>query len=89
MEITELKDNKMVLYQMDFGYGIAHARFKIEEVEGATQLTWTYEETPKVLSKAMYSVMNIEDVLATDYEQGLNNLKSYMESKSIPQDTVL
>jgi len=86
MTIDSVDQNSMILYRMQFGFpGEQYARFIFEEEGDGTLVTWTYEEEPISFVKAMYVFMDMEEMLGPDYEKGLSNLKSYMESKPAPE----
>lgn len=83
MTIDSVQDNEMILNRMDFGYGISYARYKIEEQsdQSGTKLTWTYEEDPAFMNRVVWVFMDIEDVVGNEYEQGLQDFKTFMEAK--------
>jgi Polyketide cyclase / dehydrase and lipid transport len=59
----------------------ADAGFKlIEATGGDTQVTWDFSSQNAWLFRPMLLVMNMEKMLAPDYEKGLNSLKSICEA---------
>ena len=49
------------------------------EGEG-TKVTWTFDEEANLMMKVMGLFMSMEDMLGGDYEQGLANLESAVET---------
>ncbi|UII27107.1 SRPBCC family protein [Fulvivirga maritima] len=80
MWIVDAEDNKKVDMQMDFGFGgETHALLILKPTDEGTLVTWTYEEKPGMIARMMYHFIDLEAVLAPDYEQGLKKLKSNLE----------
>ncbi|GAA0194592.1 SRPBCC family protein [Fulvivirga kasyanovii] len=87
MWIVENEENKMVNSRMAFGGypGEPNARFVLEDAEnGATKVTWTYEEELHGIAPAFAVFFDLESMLGPDYEKGLSDLKTYIESKPAP-----
>lgn len=78
-EIIESKENEYVKTKMDFGIdGEFYAEFILEQVEGGTNLTWTYEgKVESLLWK--YLLLGMDGQLGPMYEEGLASLKTYVE----------
>ncbi|MBL3656075.1 SRPBCC family protein [Fulvivirga sediminis] len=78
--IVDIEKDKKVDMEMDFGYGgETHALFLLKPLNEGTSVTWTYEEKPGLVARMMYHFIDLNAVLAPDYEQGLKNLKKIME----------
>lgn len=84
MTIDSVHENKIILNRMNFGFGDSYARYIIEEQEDqtGTKLTWTYEENPAFQNRIIYAFVDIEDMIGSDYEEGLRDFKTFMEAKS-------
>jgi effector-binding domain-containing protein len=80
-EIIELRENEYLKFKMNFDAwpGTKYAEFIIEENEGVTNVTWTYEGTETAFYMNFMNSM-IEKMLIPNYQDGLKNMKEYMES---------
>lgn len=80
-EVVDLRENEYLKFKMNFEDwpGTKYAEFILEENDGKTTVTWTYEgnETPFYMN-AMNGM--IEKMLSQNYTDGLNNMKGYLES---------
>lgn len=78
-EIIESRKNEYVKTKMDFGIdGEFYAEFILEPAEGGTILTWTYDgKVESLLWK--YLLLGMDGQLGPMYEQGLADLKTYIE----------
>lgn len=83
-EILESRDGNYVKTQMIFAIpGEFYAEYILEPVDGGTKLTWTYDG--KVDGMMWKIIMNgSEGQLGPMYEQGLTDLKAYIESLPDP-----
>lgn len=84
MWLVENEENKMVNSRMAFGNypGEPNARFVLEDAEnGATKVTWTYEEELHGIAPLFAVFFDLESMLGPDYEQGLSSLKTFIEAK--------
>jgi effector-binding domain-containing protein len=68
-----------ITYRMDFGYSKANATVFLNESEGETEVTWTYDEVDISGFYKLFALMT-ESFLGPDYEKGLAQLKSRMET---------
>lgn len=82
--ITESVENQRVKNGLSFeDYDAEYfAEFVLEpQGENATKVTWTYDGPNEgLMGKAFWVVM--KGMLTSQYEEGLNNLKGFIESKS-------
>jgi uncharacterized protein YndB with AHSA1/START domain len=83
-QIIAAEENKRVRQELRFeGFDDpSFSEFILEEVEGGTQVTWTYEGEMKGFYKLMGLMM--ESFLGPDYERGLEKLKAYVEALPNP-----
>lgn len=90
MEITEVRDNEFVAMDMGFdqnnnrdfsdeGEEEPTASFILEEVEGGTKVTWTFDITG-VSGFEKMMIVGLEMFLGQPYEEGLAALKERVES---------
>jgi hypothetical protein len=88
-EILESRENEYVKTQMVFGIeGKFFAEFILKPVEGGTEVIWTYDG--KVQSFMWKFIMlGMEGQLGPMYEQGLEDLKTYIESLPDPEPQVV
>ena len=83
-EIIESEANRRVRVALDLGdMGTPQAEFRLEEKDGATELTWGFETELGANPFGRYMGLMLENFVGPDYERGLNNLKAYIES--LPQ----
>jgi len=84
-EILESRENEYVKTQMIFAIeGEFFAEFKLKPIDGGTEVTWTYDG--KVYSFMWKFIMlGMESQLGPMYEQGLIDLKAYVESLPDPE----
>ena len=83
--ITESRENEYVKTEMDFGVpGENYAEYILEPTDGGTKVTWTYYgQTPEFAMKFM--MLGIDSFLGPQYEQGLADLKTYIEELPDPE----
>ena len=81
--IIESTPNKAVIVELDFGFqGSYYADFAIEEEQKGTKLTWSYRYEDLGLVSAFFTkVFSAEDMVAENYQTGLEQFKEYIESK--------
>ncbi len=80
-EIIESKANEYVKNKLLFdGFDDpSYAEFKLSETSEGTQLTWSYSAKMGGFYKFFGAIM--ENLLGPQYEEGLKELKTYMEGK--------
>jgi len=73
--------------QMDFELkvikpfeSLATGTFKADDTAGMTRVTWSFKSKKKYPMNAMLVFMNMDKMLGKDFENGLNNMKMYVES---------
>lgn len=81
MEIIDIKENELVKVAMKFGGfdSSPTASYIIEQQEEGTKLSWTYDEYDVSGINRILGAM-MDQFLGPDYEKGLSNLKSRIES---------
>ncbi|MDW3209461.1 MAG: SRPBCC family protein [Reichenbachiella sp.] len=84
-EIVEAVEGQKIRSEMYFG-GFddpAYANLTLEETDGGTKVTWTFEGN--MGSNPMFKLMGLmmESMLGPTYEEGLANLKERVESKPL------
>lgn len=76
--ILEVGENKLVS-ELNL-MSIAKVTFTAEDAEGKSTATWSYDEEPGFLMRAMYMLGDIEDFIGPDFEHGMENLKTLVET---------
>ena len=78
-EIIESRPD-LIRVALDFGPdGKAVAFFKLEPVEGATQLTWGFDTQFEGNIIGRYAGLLLDGMVGADYEKGLGKLKALVE----------
>lgn len=78
MTITEVVPNEKVAHALDFGdQGTANSAVKLTEVEGGTEVTWTFEMDAGMNPMARIMGTMMDGFIGPDYEKGLDNLQNY------------
>lgn len=85
IEITSLKIEQKIKHHISFLQPEkmeADADFKLEEINGKTKVTWTFEKaTPRPWN--IFNLFgNLDKEMGKDFEQGLANLKAAIEKES-------
>ncbi len=86
LTIADSKPSNYIRTAMDFGMmGISYAEYTFEPVTEGTKVTWAMESDSKDMPWQWYvpsKYMNLfmDDMLGKDFEKGLNNLKTVVES---------
>jgi uncharacterized protein YndB with AHSA1/START domain len=82
MEITESTAPTKVTIQLDFTKPFQAsnvAEFLLEAKGGSTTVTWAMHGPNKYLSKVMGTLFNMDKMIGSDFEVGLQNLKTATE----------
>ena len=88
MEIVESVPVSRIRIKLDFirpfeGHNIAE--FAFEPQTGGTRVTWVMHGPAPFLSKVMQVLMDMDAMIGRDFEAGLTNLKTRVESGASPQ----
>ena len=89
-EIIEVKENELVNTQMAFGgmTGTYYASFILEKIdENSTKVTWTYDGTADDAMEKFFIDYLVDPMLGPMYEQGVADLKTYIEGLPDPEPT--
>ncbi|EMY77812.1 polyketide cyclase/dehydrase and lipid transport [Leptospira weilii serovar Ranarum str. ICFT] len=84
MEIIESNSPSKVTMKLDFLDPFeAHnmAEFTLSHKDGATHVTWAMYGPNALISKVMGLFYDMDRMIGTDFEKGLNNLKTIAEGK--------
>jgi hypothetical protein len=80
-EITLSEENKLVETALDFGpMGEAGAKFSLAAVDGGTEVTWGFTTDNGYNPMFRWMGLMLEGWVSPDYEKGLQNLKTLVES---------
>ena len=87
----EMKNTAVTGTQMNFDVsfakpreGAAHGILKADDTAGMTKATWSFAMHMPFPMNAMGVFMNMDKMLGGDFENGLNNMKKYVESHTTP-----
>jgi effector-binding domain-containing protein len=87
LTIKESKLNEAIVSEMNFGdMGISYGSYKFEPVDGGTKITWSMDsdcsDMPwKWYVPSKYFNLFMDELCGKDFEKGLNNLKTIVESQ--------
>lgn len=86
MTITESRPDERVRFRLDFekpmkATNTAEFTF-ISAPDGGTTVTWTMDGRNNFIAKAFCLFVNMDKMLGTQFEQGLENLRAPVEAKS-------
>ena len=85
MLITGMEAGKVIRYDLTFlkpWKSKAKVRFELEDIEGRTRVTWSMDSKLPLLMFWMKGMM--EAFIGMDYERGLQMLKEFVETGSVP-----
>jgi len=88
-EIFEVKENELVNTIMSFGEmtGMYSASFILKRIDGnTTEVTWTYDGSAQATMEKFFIDYMVEPMLGPMYEQGVEDLKTYIEG--LPDYTI-
>ena len=87
LQISESQTNQIIKTNLNFGgMGTSYAQYTFEPVADGTKVTWAMDSDSKDVPWSWYvpsKYMNLfmDDMLGKDFEKGLNNLKTVVESQ--------
>jgi uncharacterized protein YndB with AHSA1/START domain len=82
-EITAVEPDKHVSVALDFGaMGSATASYDLQAEGAGTQVVWAFDETLGLNPIARYFGLMMDGWIGPDYEAGLANLKSLVETST-------
>ena len=84
MENIGLKENEEMIYHMRFLVPYeseAFGYFRVKEVPGGTQVTWGFHGRNGFPEKLFLLFMDMESMLASDFDRGLERLKRIVEKE--------
>lgn len=82
MTITESKPGDSVTYKLEFlrpMADIATARFTLKPQDGGTALTWSFDGEQSFVEKAFGLLIDLDQMLGAQFEEGFNNLRPIVE----------
>ena len=85
MTLTESRANELVRIKLEFFKPFKAtnvAEFSFKDQGGQTLVTWAMTGQKNFAAKAFYLIMNMEKMLGGDFDKGLSQLKSVVESAS-------
>ena len=82
MQILESQPFDYVRWNLQFGHNNmpTTASFKLEEQDGTTKVTWSFDAELSNNPTSRYMGIMMKGFIGNDYEKGLENLKNLMES---------
>lgn len=83
LKIVESVPGELVRMDLEFIRpmpGTSTAAFKLEPVEGGTNVTWSSDWDNNFIAKAIGLVMDCEAMMGGYFEEGLENLKAQVDS---------
>ena len=89
-DILESIENERVVTKMDFGgmTGTYTADFVLEADGDATKVTWTFDGQTDAIGEKIFLVFT-DAMLGPSYDEGLSNLKTYIEGLPDPEPEVI
>jgi hypothetical protein len=86
MKITDVKPNQQVGIDLDFIAPFETKNrtvFDLEDVNGATTVTWSMSGKNTFMGKAFGLFMNMDKMVGADFEKGLASMKTLSEAKAV------
>ena len=81
-EIVESRAPDFVATRLDFGQqGAANAEWRLEPSNGSTLVVWGFDSELGSNPMSRYFGLMMDSFIGADYEQGLENLKTLVESE--------
>jgi uncharacterized protein YndB with AHSA1/START domain len=81
LTITESVPHDTIRTAMHFDNGDGTAQFELQKANETTQVTWSMETDMGKNPIAKYFGLLMDKMIGSDFEKGLNNLKTVCESK--------
>ena len=84
MENIGLKENQEMVYHMRFLLPYeseAFGYFRLKDTSGRTEVTWGFQGRNGFLAKLFLLFMDMEGMLAKDFDRGLERLKAIVEKE--------
>lgn len=91
MTITESQPHELVRIHLEFTRPFADqctTQFALAPSDGGTELTWTMTGENNFVGKMFCLFMNLDEMVGKDYEKGLANIKSLVESSTAAEASV-
>lgn len=85
---TEFRSTVIEIELQFAGWDPARTLFKIDELEQGVQVAWAMDMDLGWDLVGRYFGFFMDDAIGNDYEKGLNQLKTYMESKNTPAGVI-
>jgi hypothetical protein len=82
--ITESILNQKVVYRLEYTEPhamVQEATYLLKPVEGGTKVTWQVTGKNNFISRAMCVFVNMDKLVGSNFEKGLSNLKTLVESQ--------
>lgn len=80
--ITESMPHSYIVASLHFEeQGTATSRYYFEAVDEGTRITWTFESDLGNGPMAKYSGLLVDNMIGSDFEQGLANLKNHIQNE--------
>jgi len=85
MTILESKPDELVRLELEFFKpmaGVSETRISFKAVEGGTEVVWAMSGANNFVGKAMCLVMDMDQLIGKDFEEGLANLKTVGQAEA-------
>jgi hypothetical protein len=85
MTLTESRANELIRIKLEFFKPFKAtniAEFSFKEQSGQTLVTWAMTGQKNFAAKAFHLIMNMDKMLGGDFDKGLSQMKSVVESAS-------
>jgi hypothetical protein len=85
MTLTDNRANELVIIKLEFFKPFKAtnlAEFSFKDQGGQTLVTWTMTGQKNFAAKAFHLIMNMDKMLGGDFDKGLSQMKSVVESSS-------
>lgn len=89
--IIGAKENQEVHLQLDFGFaGGYYSDMLLKPVNGGTEVTWVYRyDNLDMIGAFFTSIMDAEGMVGENYEEGLQQLTTYVESLPVTEAVIV